>query len=237
MPWVMTMRVLKIAISNTGLTFMFIFTGLYLLFSPTLHAVYLYKGKIEPGKSTQAQVTEVLGPPAEEIISNIYKYESSEDGIEKFLVEYKEQDKELVVDKMDLIFSKPYKSKTLSESMKFPESVLGKVNSYGKYQEFFGTKYSVIFTHKTKSPKSGVVTMSAYSKERFDSLGIKPDIKSVKEAEKSDKKDKTKTASQAQREEVAKLTPEAELHLQQGMTYVSIAKARLILPLKTILMH
>jgi len=205
---------------------LFVTIFFFFIFSAdTSTAVYKYKGKIHPGKTTKAEVTEVLGEPLEEVIANTFKYKSSTDGIDLFLVEYKEQDGGLVVDKMDVIFSKPYKSKALAKSMKFPDPISSKVNSFGKYQEFFGTNYSVIFTHKTKSPKSGVATMSIYNKERFDSLGIKPDVRSVKETEKPDKKDKTKTAKKPPKKEVPKLTPEAKLHLQQGMTYVTIAKA------------
>jgi len=244
MPEVIKKRASKLAILNPSLTFICIFLGLYFLLSPTLSAVYLYKGKIEPRKSTKEQVSEVLGAPGEEIITNIYKYESSVDGIEKFIVEYKEQDDELVVDKMDLVFSKPYKSEVLAESMDFPRPTSNKVNSFGKYQEYFGADFSVIFTHKTKSPESGVVTMSIYNRERFDLFEIEPEdvpepesriVKKEKdkpkEPEDSVKTEETKQDEQAkespksEQKDVAKLTLEAKQHLQQGMMYVSLARA------------
>lgn len=220
----------KIIFTNRKFIIIFSVLSLYFTFCQSAGAVYVYKGKIEPGKTTKEKTAEVLGEPEEEIISLTYKYESSESGIDSFFITYKEVESKMVVDKMEVIFSKPYKNEALRKTMKFPEPISKKVNSYGKYQEYFGSKYSVIFTHKNKSPKSGVVSMSILSRDQFVSLEKGADVINEPESIIADHTERQQTTETADPErsneiEVAKLTLEAKQHLQQGMIYVSLAKA------------
>ncbi|KAB2823542.1 MAG: tetratricopeptide repeat protein [Paludibacter sp.] len=110
---------------------------------------------------------------------------------------------------------------------------LERVNDGGKYQEYYGSTNSIILTYKDKTAKSGVAEISYLSRDKFEAVTKNIPDTPVGEATTTDKpltsndKDKPKPAEKAavKETEVAKISPEAKQHLQQGMTYVSLAKS------------
>lgn len=217
---------------KAGCFFMHALFFLLLLIPAESFAVSKYKG-IEPGKSTITEVAGILGEP-KAVSETVYEYPSSDTNIDKVSVEFKAADGSQVVDELTVYFTKPVPKEGIVNAMKLSEaSPLEKLNDQGRFQEFYGATNSIILTYKDKTPKSGVVGISYLTRDRFE--GITKDMPKtpVDTAASSDKpktsNDKDKTEPQektdAKKTETAKVSPEAKQHLQQGMTYVSLAKS------------
>jgi Flp pilus assembly protein TadD, contains TPR repeats len=197
--------------------------------------------EIQPGKTTKDEVSGILGEPMNEINSSTYEYLSPQTRIEKIVIEYKTAAPTPVADKIDVYFSKPVARSAQAKQMNLPESPTSQGESpEGKLQEYYGSTKSLILTYKGKTTESGIKTISFLSRERFESMSkevakkpeeTKPTTpgeeqkkpKSTTPDKKSKKPTDTDTITSKQTE-VAKLTPEAKQHLQQGMTYAALAQ-------------
>jgi tetratricopeptide (TPR) repeat protein len=196
---------------------------IYTLVPSFSYAVTKYQG-IEPGKTTKDEVSKILGEPTKEINSSTYEYSSSEQNIEKIVIEYKES----TVDKIDVHFSKPIPKSGFAKAAKLPESPTSEGESpEGNFQEYYGSMKSLILTYKGKTTKSGIKIVSYLNRERFESMskGIakKPEEPQTTPASEEQKKTKNTTSS-SEEPKVAEISLEAKQHLQQGMTYVSLAQ-------------
>lgn len=204
-----------------------------LLFIPAeSFAVSKYKG-IEPGKTTMAEVSDILGESTA-VSETVYEYPSSDANIDKVSVEFKTADGAQIVDELIVYFTKPVPKEGIVSAMKLAETKpLERPGDEGKYQEYYGSTNSIILTYKDKTAKSGVAEISFLSRDRFQAVTKDMPATPVDEAAASDKtsassdKDKSKPTEKtdAKETEVAKISPEAKQHLQQGMTYVSLAKS------------
>jgi tetratricopeptide (TPR) repeat protein len=186
------------------------------------YAVTSYKG-IQPGKTTKEEVSGILGEP-KEINSSTYEYSTSQQNTERIVIEYKES----IVDKIDVHFLKAISKSGFAKVTKLPENPTFEGESpEGKLLEYYGGKYSQILTYNGKTAKSGVKVVSYLSRDRFESIpkevAKKPE-KPKPTPSGEDKKKPTSTPTSGKTEAV-NLTAEAKQHLQQGMTYVSLAQA------------
>lgn len=221
----------KISASLQGLIQFSLFS--LIIFVPAISfAVSKYKG-IEPGKTTMTEVSDILGESTA-VSETVYDYPSSDANINKVSVEFKTADGSQIVDELVVYFTKPVPKEGIVNAMKLAGTTpLERVNDGGKYQEYYGSTNSIILTYKDKTAKSGVAEISYLSRDKFEAVTKNIPDTPVGEATTTDKpltsndKDKPKPAEKAavKETEVAKISPEAKQHLQQGMTYVSLAKS------------
>lgn len=186
------------------------------------YAVTPYKG-IQPGKTTKDEVSGILGEP-KEINSSTYEYSISQQNTEKIVIEYKES----TVDKIDVHFLKPIAKSGFAKAAKLPENPTFEGESpQGKFLEYYGEKYSQILTYNGKTAKSGVKSVSYLSRDRFESISkeVAKKPQKPKPSPSGEEPKKPTPAPTNGKTEAAKLTPEAKQHLQQGMTYVSLAQS------------
>lgn len=205
---------------------------LLLLIPAESFAVSKYKG-IEPGKTANTEVSGILGEP-KAVSETVYEYPSSDTNIDKVSVEFKAADGSQIVDELTVYFTKPVPREGIVNAMKLSEaSPLEKLNDQGRFQEFYGATNSIILTYKDKTPKSGVMQISYLTRDRFEAITkdmpktpVDTTASSDKPATSNDKgKAEPKEKTDAKKTETAKVSPEAKQHLQQGMTYVSLAKS------------
>lgn len=205
-----------------------IFTLIFIFIFPVFgFAVTKYKG-IQPGKTTKDEVSGILGEPAKEINSSSYEYPPKTSIERAIVIEYKMTEPAPIVDKMDIHFLKPVARGALAKKLNLPENPSSQgVNPDGKFQEYFGSNLALMLTYDGKAAESGVTVLSFFSRDTFESVH-KEMAKKLKEPEpaSSDEQPKKPTDTTAsEKTEVAKLSPEAKLHMQQGMTYASLAQA------------
>lgn len=205
---------------------------LFLLIPTASFAVSKYKG-IEPGKTTMTEVSDILGESTA-VSETVYEYRSSDANTDKISIEFKPADSTQVVNELTVYFTKPVPKDGIVNAMKLADvTPLERVNDGGKYQEYYGSTNSVVLTYKDKTSKSGVAAISFLSRDKFEAVSKDMPKTTTDKTDTSDKpvtssdKDKPKPGEKtdAKGTEVAVISPEAKQHLQQGMTYVSLAKS------------
>jgi hypothetical protein len=216
----------KKRLAKNNLSYIFISILLFILLPVFSYAVTIYQG-IQPGKTTKDEVSGILGKPAKEINSSTFEY-PPQTGTEKIVIEYKMGESTPIVDTIEVYFPKPIVKPALVKAMKLSEDPSSqKENPEGKLQEYYGSTKSLILTYQGKETKSGVKTVSYLSRERFESMSKDTANKTeeLKPTPPSEESKKQTPATSGEKTEVAKLIPpEAKQHLQQGMTYASIAQ-------------
>lgn len=197
---------------------LFLAMTLILLSAQKAYTVTKYKG-IQPGLSTKEQVSDVLGAPTQKLNDSAYEY-GPNTGIDKYIIEYSEDEEgKAVVDRLDMYFSKPVTRKALAGQMKLPDKPdKDGANSVGKLVEFYGGKKSLVLTYQSEAEKSGVKMVSFLSRNRFEEGPGEPiTARTPVPREEGEGRETPPVAG--------KPSVEAKIHLQQGMTYVTLAQA------------
>jgi len=199
-----------------------------LFFLPlSVFAVIKYKG-IQPGKTSKDEVTTILGEPTNEINSSSYEYRSPiKKRIEKVVIEYKTVESKPIVDKIDLLLIKPVDRSAQTKKDNLPDNPKFQgENSEGKFEEYYGSTKSVMLTYQSKTPESGIKIISYLSRERFESMSKEFAKNTVgpKQPSTGEEPKKPNGTEPKKQTEVASIPTEAKQHLQQGMTYASLAQ-------------
>jgi len=215
------MRKIKILQSKIGgcIALLLVMAFILFFFTQKAYTVTKYKG-IQPGLSTQEEVSDVLGAPTQKIDDSAYEY-GPNTGIDKYIIEYsQDQEGKTVVDRLDMYLSKPVTRKALAGQMKLPDKAdKDGTSSTGKLVEFYGGKKSLVLTYQGEAEKSGVKMVSFLSRNRFEEGPGEPITARIPTPVEEEEERETPPVV------VGKPSIEAKIHLQQGMTYVTLAQA------------
>lgn len=214
-------------------TLVLVIAGLVQAYFDSSYAATSYLG-IRPGESTREEAEAVLGEPAKEIDQTTFAYKPSQKNTEAVIVEYKQAGSKLVCDKIDVQFVTAISKGKFVAALSLPEiPQFERVADGGKLEEYYGAPNSIILVYNGDTADSKVARLSYFSLDKFESLvkGLEgegePDSVSGDGGE--DKKEagpqKTKKQDKPENKETASVSTEAKQHLQQGMIYVSLAKA------------
>lgn len=210
-----------------------VIAGLVQTYFDSSYAATSYLG-IRPGESTREEAEAVLGEPAKEINQTTFAYKPSQKNTEAVIVEYKPAGSKLVCDKIDVQFVTAISKGKFVTALSLPEEPrFERVADGGRLEEYYGSENSIILIYKGDSADSKITRLSYLSLDKFESLvkGLegeqKPDSVSADgdEDEKDTGPQKTKMRDKPEEKETASVSIDAKQHLQQGMIYVSLAKA------------
>jgi hypothetical protein len=121
-----------------------------------------YKG-LTPGKSTRAEVEQLLGKPIERISENLFEYANSQ---EQLYIQYSKTSPAAI--RIQLIYAQPRERDRVLEAERLPRVAdTRRVNKQGSIEEYFGYPRYIVLTFDGTS-ETTVSTIGYYSRELFE---------------------------------------------------------------------